>query len=374
MSIYYSELLIVIRNLIPYSIILTALFAGCSSTHEMTKNDFAGQSNAIEYSVIYYIHADAGYLYHDSDGQPVRANSRVLDTALKIAENARSGEVFIFYQRPEKKFLGLFPQKKSRFFHYTHGQKSTEVKYRHSDKKEPFLTTEAQLYNQYRNHIPEEDRQHYLLYFGHEIPNDKGTNYHRTLPDIEVNTASFADGIRQFLITDDQKFDLVVLSTCNNGTPAMASHLVDFTDHLLASPQNLHLSHIDTEHLGLLESIPEFSSRQIAHSLADDTFRRLEDEIQTTITLVEYNLESVREYINELYDLTTAYEDTARLNPYHDNVDCAQFPFFDAEKYTSGIETWYKPAKFGRRAADSTMHSGWGCKPLYESESKRGEY
>ncbi len=353
-----------IRKQILYFIILTAFFAGCSSTHEILKNEVTGQSAAIEYSVIYYIHADADYLYHDPDGQPVRANSQVLDTALTIAENARSGEVFIFYQRPEKKFLGLFPRKTNQFHHYKNGQKITQVKYRHTDKNESFLTTEAQLYKQYGNHTTEEDRQHYLLYFGHEIPNDEGTNYHQTLPDITVNTASLADGIQQFLMRDDQVFDLVVLSTCNNGTPAMASHLIPFTDHLLASPQNLHLSHIDTGALELLESHPERAPRQIAQALADETFRRLENEIQTAITLAEYDLEFVRGYIHELYDLTKAYEDTARINSYRDNVDCAQFPFFDAEKYTPGIETWYKPAKFGRRAAASNTHSGWGCKPV----------
>ncbi len=353
-----------IRNLILHSIILIALFAGCSSTHEMLKKEVSGQSAATEYSVIYYIHADAGYLYHAPDGRAVRGNSRVLETALEVAENARSGEVFIFYQRPEKKFLGFFPRKSNQFYHYKNGQKITQVKYRHPEKEEPFLTTEAQLYKQYGNHTPGEDRQHYFLYFGHEIPNDEGTNYHRTLPNITVNTASFADGIQQFFMTDDQLFDLVVLSTCNNGTPAMASHLIPFTDHLLASPQNLHLSHIDTGPLELLESDPEMTPRQIAHSLADETFRRLEGEIQTAITLAEYDLASVRGYIDELYDLTIAYEDTARINSYSYNVDCAQFPFFEGEKYTSGIETWYKPAKFGRRATDSTTHSGWGCKPV----------
>lgn len=328
----------------------------------MIKNDYTGVAD-IEYSVIYYIHADAGYLFHDPEGRAVRANARVLDTALKVAEDARSGEVFIFYQRPEKKFLGLFPRKSNQFYHYQNGQKITQVKYRHTDKEEPFLTTEAQLYKQYGNHITEEDRQHYLLYFGHEIPNGEGTNYHRTLPDIKVNTVSFAEGIQQFLMKDNQIYDLVVLSTCNNGTPAMASRLLPSANHLLASPQNLHLSHIDTEKLRLLESNPGISPRQIAHSLADETFQRLENEIQTVITLVEYDLEAVRRYIHELNDLTTSRRATARINTYHQNVDCAQFPFFDTEKYTQGVETWYKQARFGRGSKLET-HSGWGCKPV----------
>ncbi|PAU94795.1 hypothetical protein CK503_04785 [Aliifodinibius salipaludis] len=356
--------MIVIRNLIFCLIIAGIFFAGCSSTNELVKNDVSDQP--VKYSVIYYIHADAGYLYHDPDGQPIRANSQVLETALEVAENAASGEVFIFYQRPEKKFLGLFPRKSNQFYHYTNGQKTTQVKYRHSNKKEPFLTTEAQLYNKYKNDITGNDQEQYFLYFGHEIPSDNGEGYHRTLPDIEVNTASFAGGVQQFLMEDDQILDLVVLSTCNNGTPAMASHLMPFVDHLLASPQNLHLSHIDTEQLGLLESNPGVSPDEVAHSLANDTFQRLEDQIQTTITLAEYDFESMRGYIDELDDRTASYKDTARIDPYHQNTDCGQFSFFDAEKYTQGIETWFKPAKFGRRATASDTHSGWGCRPLLE--------
>lgn len=359
--------MIVIRSLLSYTIILAAFFAGCSSTSELVKNDVEDQP-AAEYTVIYYIHADAGYLYHDSDGQPVRANSQVLETALEVADNAHSGEVFIFYQRPEKKLLGLFPRKSNQFYHYKNGQKITQVKYRHSDKKEPFLTTEAQLFEEYRNDTAEKDQQRYFLYFGHEIPNDDGKNYHRTLPDIEVNTASFADGMQQFFKTEDQILDLVVLSTCNNGTPAMASRLMPYANHLLASPQNLHLSHIDTEQLQLLESNPGISPKEIAHSLADDTFRRLEEQIQTPITLAEYDFESMRGYIEELDDRIISYKDTARINPYDQNTDCGQFSFFDAEKYTQGIETWYKPARFGRRAASET-HSGWGCRPLLEDSA-----
>lgn len=329
----------------------------------MLNNEVTGQSAAIAYSVIYYIHADAGYLYHDPDGQPVQANARVLDTALAIAENARSGEVFIFYQRPEKKFLGIFPQKRSRFYHYTNGQKSTQVKYRHSDKQEPFLATEAQLYKQYGEHTPGNDRQHYFLYFGHEIPKEKGTNYHRTLPDIEVNTASFAGGIRQFFGADEQKFDLVVLSTCNNGTPAMAELLMPATELLLASPQNLHLSHIDTDSMAILERDPGPSPVQLAQSMAGQTYRRLAATIQTTITLALYELDKVQPYINELHTSAVTHEQSAQANLFRDNADCARFPFFDAGKYQAGVETWFKPSRFGR-GNNSETHSGWGCKPL----------
>ncbi len=355
-----------IRSLIPYSIVLMAFLAGCSSTREMVNNDYSGQPADIEYSVVYYIHADAGYLYHDAKGKAVRGNSRVLDTAREVAEKAHSGEVFIFYQRPEKKFLGLFPRKRSRLYHYRNGQISTQVKYRHSDGEEPFLATEARLYKRYGNQSPEKDRQHYFLYFGHEVPKGKGTNYHRTLPDIEVNTASLAGGMRQFIGTDEQKFDLAVLSTCNNGTPEMAERLMPVTELLLASPQNLHLSHIDTDSLALLEREPEPTPVELARSMAGQTYRRLAETIQTAITLALYDLDPVRPYIDELRTSAAAHEQSTQANSFKDNTDCAQLPFFEAGKYGAGVESWYKPARFGR-GGNSDTHSGWGCMPVLKN-------
>lgn len=356
------------RKLIASSIILFSFFAGCGATHKILHNKVVSQSAAIEYSVTYYIHADAGYLYHDSDGQPVSANSRVLETAKEVAKNARSGEVFIFYQRPEKKFLGLFPRKSNQFYHYINGEKTTQVAYRHRDKKEPFLTTETLLFNQYGHHNTGADRQHYLLYFGHEIPNDDGTNYHRTLPDIKVSTGSFAEGIHRFLMTDAQKFDLVVLSTCNNGTPVMAWHLIPFTDHLLASPQNLHLSHIDSRKMAGLEQQPRVSPVHLARSMADQTYRRLAANIHTTITLALYDLDPVRSYISELHTSTETHEQSVQNNLIQDLTDCAQFPFFDADAYRIGVTLWYKPARFGR-GGQIVTHSGWGCEPLSKNDA-----
>jgi hypothetical protein len=101
--------------------------------------------------------------------------------------------------------------------------------------------------------------------------------------------------------------------------------------------------------------------------MAEQTYRRLAANIQTTITLALYDLDLVRPYIDELHTSAAAHEQSAQTSPIRDNADCAQFPFFDAEKYTSGIEAWYKPAKFGRRATDSTTHSGWGCRPVLKN-------
>lgn len=321
--------------------------------------------SAAEYSVTYYIHADSDYLYHDPDGNPVRENSRVLATAFDVAEAAFSGEVFIYYQPAERKILGLFPRKSSRFYHYKNGQLINQVNYRHPDKKEAFLDTEAQLMNQYRAQNRTNHHQNYFLYFGHEIPSKNGKGYHQTLPDIDVNTASLAKGIQNFLLSDDDHFSLVVLSTCNNGTPLMAKHLLPFTDLMLASPQNLHLSHIDSGELTKMESDLDNSPFQIARSMAEQTFQRLNEEVQTTLTLALYRLDDIEAYIDPLTSYTAANQVPDPSEQFQDNVDCAALSLPDSVSHGEGVETWYEPARFGRKSGQNT-HSGWGCKPAVE--------
>ncbi|WP_440998511.1 hypothetical protein [Fodinibius sp. SL11] len=351
------------KTLIWLPLLTGIVLSGCSHTSELFRDGTTDENTDVAYSVIYYIHADADYLYHDAVGEPVRKNQQVLDTALNVADEAESGEVFIFYQRPEKKFLGLFPRKSSRFYHYTNGEKTSQVNYRHPNSNEDFFTTESRLYNQYRTYSGEENQRNFFLYFGHEIPDDGGNRYHQTLPNITVNTETFSSGIQKFVATDDQWYDLIVLSTCNNGTPEMAANLMPFSHVMLASPQNLHLSHIDSQRLDLLESSPRISSFQLADSMANQTYQRLEKEIQTAITLSVYELDVVKEYQNKLHTFTTAYDTLDQRQSFSNNIDCKFTSFFDEDTFEKGVKTWYNPARFGRNSS-STTHSGWGCTPL----------
>ena len=335
---------------------------GCSHTSELTGDNLHENEQDVDYSVIYYIHADSDYLYHNSKGEPITENSKVLSTAFKVAEEALSGEVFIYYQRRERKLLGLFPRRSSRIFHYRHGKLINRIKYRHQDKEEAFLTTEAQLLNEQRAQNRSDDHQNYFLYFGHEIPSENGNGYHQSLPGIDVNIDSFAKGIQNFLLSDVDRFDLIVLSTCNNGTPKMIEQLTPFTDVVLASPQNLHLSHFDSAGLSHLENEPGTSPTQLARLMAEETYQRLEATVQTTITLALYNIEYVKPYIHNLNSLTSEDQASDQSVQFQDNVDCAEIFTFEPETYQQGVETWYKPARFGRQSRLST-HSGWGCKP-----------
>jgi hypothetical protein len=348
------------------AIFLGVILPGCSHTSELFREDGTDHTADVDYSVIYYIHADSDYLFHDIAGNPVQGNIKVLDDALTVAEEAEFGEVFIFYQRPERKILGLFPRRSSRLYHYKKGKLASRVNYRHSEKSEDFFTTEARLHTHYQTHSGIEYRQNYFLYFGHEIPDDEGKKYHRTNPDITVNTVSFSGGLQKFLSSDEQRFNLVVLSTCNNGTPVMADHLLPFTDVLLASPQNLHLSHIDSKSLDLLESEPGIPSIQLANTMADQTYGRLASETETAITLTVYDFEIIQEYKNELHVFFTSYNSSGSRQHFSDNIDCREVSVFNEELFGRGLNTWYKPARFGRQSGINT-HSGWGCKPVIEN-------
>ena len=353
-----------------YLILITGIiFSGCSHMSELTSEHPPVMDAGVDYSVIYYIHADSDYLYHDSDGNPVRENTGVLATAFEVAETARSGEVFIYHQRSERKILGLFPRRSSRFYHYRNGQLINRINYRHPDTEEDFLATEAELINSYRSRNPGEDHQNYILYFGHEIPTGNGKGYHQSLPDIDVNIASFAGGIQNFLLPDEERFDLAVLSTCNNGTPAMAEYLMPVTNVMLASPQNLHLSHIDTGVLTLLEKDKGISPHQLGRVMAEQNYQRLEETVQTTITIALYDFNDIQVYIDRLSSHTAVDRTPDRVMQFMDNVDCMEVNSLETESYLEGVETWYKPSWFGRQS-DQVLHSGWGCKPIVESISR----
>lgn len=138
-----------------------------------------------------------------------------------------------------------------------------------------------------------------------------------------------------------------------------------FTDIMLASSQNLHLSHIDSHKMSALEKEPGISPLQLGYSLAEQTYQRLDTTVHTAITLGLYDLKDIGDYIHSLTSITTANNFTDQPMLFQDNVDCAEVNEFESGAFSQGVETWYKPARFGRKSGQRT-HSGWGCKPVVE--------
>ena len=339
-----------------------ALLVGCSSVKTVYEQSPEATKEDSHYMVITYIHGDGDYLFHDQDGKAVRADDNALRKLHKSAKEATNGEYFIFHPQGKNKFLRLFPRRNNQLYHYRNGELINLISYRNESNSGSFLETESRILRDLKSPKSTGTYRTVFLYFGHEIPLYHGKSYHRSRPGVDVNTATFANGIRK-LIPEDERFDLIALSTCNNGSPAMVHQLQNRSDVVLASPQNLHLSHLDTEQLFLLETAPEISTFQLAERLAESTFERLTKTVQTAVTLSVYDMDKLESVMDQFYVQSEEFVDQKNPNLYRDNIDCSKLPFFASGKYSPGVSTLFRPAKFGRNTGDST-HSGWGCKGL----------
>ncbi|MEX0720154.1 MAG: hypothetical protein WD059_05770 [Balneolaceae bacterium] len=333
------------------------LLTGCQSSGNLISPPSSGEE--IRYSAIYLIHADANYLYHDEDGNAHRADEKVLAEAQQIGEKAEYGEVFIFHQKPERKILWLFPRKDRRMLHYRNGKLVNDARYS-PNFDNGLLSAEADIFKQNQSDVVENSSK-ILLYFGHEIPVKGGTNYHYSQRSVPVNSHTFSEGAKKFLKGSKKIFDLAVLSTCNNGNPQMAQVLQPVTKTLLASPQNLHLSHIDTDALLLMEEERKTSGEKIAGAMAGQTFNRLSEILHTEITLFVYDMKIIESYLAEFNSLHQIHLEDIEPQLFEENVDCAELPLFNESDFTKGVQGWHKKPQFGRRS-NSKTHSGWGCR------------
>jgi len=351
-----------LKNVYPHQIalvwfILAIGLAGCSNTSVLTEQP-PSESEA-NYTVVIYIHGDSDYLFHQSDRTAVRADQHALQKAINVAEQAHSGEVFIFHQRPQKKLLWLFPRRSSELHHYRKGEKLHHVAYRHSGDQ-PFLKMESDLFGEYDGMRADNQTKTYFFYFGHEIPQVPQYGYSTTLSGVPVHTETFVEGIQGFR-NGEAPFELIALSTCSNGTPAMVRQLEGVSKTLLASPQNLHLSYLDIESLSKLETDPAVDSRNVAKAIAEDSFNRLSENVQTVISLAVYDLDATAGYIDRLYEKNRSYQEIEKPNFFRENIDCSELPFFSDSEFNAGIDTFYRPPRFGSRAS-ADHFSGWGCK------------
>lgn len=315
---------------------------------------------AVSYSVVIYIHGDGDYLFHD-EGRAVRSDLRALKKARSVAENAGNGEVMIFHHQPQRKVAGIFPRNTNRVYHYRGGELKNELAYRISSADTPFMQIEAELFREYRSASASDSHRLLFFYFGHEIPEFPGHPYHRSVPGTDVSSISFIKGV-EGLLKESESFNLAALSTCNNGTPSMAAGLSGVADVVLASPQDLHLSHLDIERLNLLETEPDVPDTGLAAAIAEDTFERLSQTIQTAVTLSVYDLEKAEGYLSDFNREYHHFLKSGEPNMAKENKDCGELPFFDEDRYSHGVFKWFSPAAFGK---DLNLQwiSGWGCKP-----------
>jgi hypothetical protein len=312
------------------------------------------------YIIVFIIHGDGGYLFHDTDGNKFRADEEALAGAKRVAERNSQAEVFIFHEKRRKHVLFLFPRHDGEFYYYRNGRILAQESY-WRDQGESRFDPEVDLYDRFRTEAGPRTMR-FFLYFGHEIPEFDGRGYDASHRDRSFTVPDLVDGLKH-ITRNSTKFDLMVLSTCFNGTPHTIFALSPYARYILASPGNLHLSYFDLRPFEALtvgsrdEDVSAF-----AKGCARQSFERLEKDIQTEITVAVYDVGRVQGFLNSVdsvYDhALTALEDEASTSVEH--CDCAEDSTYVRLAMSEGVDVFYRPARFGR-SSHKLAHSGWEC-------------
>jgi len=312
----------------------------------------------VDFQIIYIVHGDANYSYHDSTGKRHAADSEAVAQALDVAEHSPRAEVFIFHQQP--RHVKWFHQKPDgALYHFRGGILLQEQTY--SRAQDSDFDVEAGLVHKYATESSSHPLTRFFIYFGHEIPETGGGNYSESYPERNFSLAEFTRGLDRFGKPDsnpEKPFALIVLSTCYGGTPTIMNRLSPYTRFALASPAYLHLSYLDTR---AFKQLPDSSSdpfntekiHALAADMAHQSFERLKTNTQTEITVAVYDLQKT--IFPKTF--TDSKNWKTRTNEYH---DCAEDPGFDSTRAATGMEVLYQAPRFGV-LKNKTEHSGWEC-------------
>jgi hypothetical protein len=340
---------------------LSSCSAGIPVQQEFQK--IGNDTSAVKFSIVFIIHGDNDYLYHDTSGNKYYADEETLSEAKRIAGKNPNAEVFIFHQKPTSYFLFFFPLKDGESYYYRNGRLIAHELY-WRDRELSNLDTEVDFYNSFRAKSQPE-RVNMFLYFGHEIPEFGGAGYDASYPDRTFTVRDLANGLEGFT-RDSTKFDLLVLSTCYGGTPYTIGMLEPYARTIIASPDNLHLSYFDLNSLESLDiglqdgDIPAFADR-----FAHQSFDRLTGDLQTTVSVAVYNVNLVKDYVNSVYaiyenKLDTLNKETQAKVTTHTQCDCDDIPAYVLPTMSNGVNVFFRPALFGK-SKNKLNHSGWEC-------------
>ena len=341
------------------------ILSSCSSDIVLKSESQQDIVNAFDtkYSMVFVIHGDGDYLYHDTSNNDYNADEETLIKAKKAALENPNAEVFIFHQKPKKHFLFFFPRKDGEFYYYRNGQLIANETYWRDQEKSNF-DTEAAYYNQF--HVVNQNKLiKMFLYFGHEVPEFGGAGYDESYPDRTFNIDDLAIGMKGFT-TDSSLFDLTILSTCYGGTPYTISKLGSLSKIIIASPENLHLSYFDASSLERLDISLQYNDvLSFAKRFAQQSFDRLTGNVQTEISVVVYDVENVQKFLNSIKDdynntLSSLKGLTQPNLTEIKHCDCADIPMYQISTISNGVDVLYRPAKFGR-SKNKQSHSGWEC-------------
>ena len=335
---------------------LLVLCGGCRSVVPVPPEvgDKPPSNDPLRKRVVFIVHGDASYLYHDTDGTPHQADTETLQEAFAAARSMPRAEVFVFHQRPHDPLLGLVPRDDGTLYHFRHGRLRHQTTYDQTRARP--LEVEAELMRTHRAPVPDSSLFTAALYYGHAVPERSRPGYHRSRTDVPFGILDLAQGLER--LSAAKAFDAVVLSTCDGGTPTTLTALAPHARSVLAAPGDLHLSYIDADLLSTIAGVT--APTDWTNRLAERAFDRLTERVTTAVTLATYDISEVapaaRRMAQRVSPDTSTTPTGARL------VDCRQV--LDAVD-TTGVRVWHRPARFGPQA-DHDTHSGWGCLPERE--------
>ncbi len=346
---------------IAFIVLLSSCSADLSLQHE---TQLTGESlQAVQYSMVFIIHGDGDYVYHDTTGNEYNADEVTVEKAKAIAMQNPHAEVFIIHQKPKRHFLFIFPLKDGEFYYYRNGQLIVNESY-WRDQEQSSFKNEFEYYRRFRADSKNE-MVNIFLYFGHEIPELGGMGYDASYPERAFTVHNLANWMKD-LTGVSSRFDIIVLSTCYGGTPYTIGTLGTFSQYIIASPENLHLSYFDLTLLERLELSLNYDDVQtFTKRFAQQAFERLTDEIQTAVSIVVYDVDQVKDYHQSIYknyeNTLRAIRGDSRFYPAAaEHCDCRDIPDFDLPSISAGVDVLYRPARFGK-AKNKQYHSGWEC-------------
>ena len=344
---------------------LILFLSSCSANIPVQReNDLTAETmRATNYSLVFVIHGDGDYFYHDADGNRYKADEEALTKAKKIAQQNPGAEVFIFHSKPARRFMFLFPLKDGEFYYYRNGQLIANESYWRDQELSNF-DIEVELYRRFSSQSRNE-KVNMFLYFGHEIPEFSGEGYDDSYPDRSFTVRDLAVCLKS-LTRDFTMFDLMILSTCYGGTPYTIGKLGLFAQYIIASPENLHLSYFDLSLLEMLDlNLHERDVYTFAKRFAKQAFDRLTMDVETAVSVAVYDVDLIKKYLNPIQliyenSLIPLRENKLSYLTMVEHCDCADITAYNLPTINNGVEVFYRPARFGRLKFKQN-HSGWEC-------------
>jgi hypothetical protein len=317
----------------------------------------------IKYSIIFIIHGNGDYLYFDNSGNQIEADEVALTEAIRIALQNPYAEVFIFHQKPTQHFLFFFPLKDGEFYYYRNGKPiANELYWRNQEKSN--LNFEVAAYHRFSK-SNQSNLIKMFLYFGHEIPEFGGVGYDESYSDRTFTIDDLATEFNGFT-TDSSKFDLTILAACFGGTPYTVNKLGNFSRTIIASPENLHLSYFDLHSFERLDNnLKNGDVHSFANKIARESFEKLTKNVQTEVSVVVYDVEKVKIYLNSVNaNYAATLRSMKELTPANladiDHCDCVEIPAYQISIINNGVDVYYRSARFGK-SKNKMNHSGWEC-------------